>query len=168
MYFPTGQVIFVSKWPNEEFVSLYWLHSVWQNHYLVKLLSYSGMLNYKKVFQDVQGRLCADSNSKKLDPKFLFGRPSHASGCPLVSRSRIVQGSIHPDVMATRPDALQSLRRLQPYFTNTEWEDNLHPSGRLGNTVWTRSCYGNYVQSKWNSPNYRAAPSGPGLNMEKA
>jgi hypothetical protein len=26
--FLTGQVIFVPEWPNREFVSLYWLHSV--------------------------------------------------------------------------------------------------------------------------------------------
>jgi hypothetical protein len=37
--------------------------------------------------------------------------------------------------MATRLDALQSSRRVQLSFVDTEWEDSLHPSGRQGNTV---------------------------------
>jgi hypothetical protein len=39
------------------------------------------------MFQDVQRRFWADSNSEKLDLKFPSGQPSHASGCPSVSRS---------------------------------------------------------------------------------
>jgi hypothetical protein len=38
-------------------------------------------VHFRKVFQDAQRRFCADSNSKKSNPKFLSGRPSHAFGC---------------------------------------------------------------------------------------
>jgi hypothetical protein len=75
---------------------------------------------------------------KKSDPMFPSGRPSDASGCPSVLRSFwTVQGCIRPDVMATHPDALQSSRRFQLSFVDTEWEDSLHPSEQPGNTVRT-------------------------------
>jgi len=84
-------------------------------------------LHYRKV---VQERFYVDSNSEKSDPKIRSGRPNHAPGRPSVSRSRTVQSCI-------RLDALQSSRRFQLSFTDTDWEDSLHPSGRQGNTVRT-------------------------------
>jgi hypothetical protein len=50
------------------------------------------------------------------------------------------------------------IRKLHAY--------TLHPSGRHGNIIQTRSCYGNYMQTKCNRPNSRATPFGRGLNME--
>jgi hypothetical protein len=44
---------------------------------------------------------------------------------------------IRPDVKATY--AFQSSRRFQFSSRDIDWEDNLHPSGRQGNTVRTRS-----------------------------
>jgi len=100
-----------------------------------------------------------------------------------------------PDVMATRPDALQSLRRLQLSFVDTVWEDSLHPSecqgktvrtprslkrklctyvlhpfGRRGYTVRTRSYYGNYVQKKCNHLDAKVTPSecGPDMVLREA
>jgi len=39
---------------------------------------------------------------------------------------------LHPSIcfMATLPNALQSSRRFQLFFADTEWEDSLHPFGR--------------------------------------
>jgi hypothetical protein len=50
------------------------------------------------------------------------------------------------------------IRKLHAYI--------LHPSGRQGNTVWTRSLLWNYLQIECNRPNSRATPFGHGLNME--
>jgi hypothetical protein len=68
-----------------------WLYSVWQNHYYLMLLHNQGCrlfqsLHFRKVVQDVKRRFRVDSNSEKSDPKIPFGRPSHASGRPSVSR----------------------------------------------------------------------------------
>jgi hypothetical protein len=53
-----------------------------------------------------------------------------------VVKLQTVQGYIRPDVMTTCPKALESLRRFQPSFADTDLEDSLHLSGRQGNTVW--------------------------------
>jgi hypothetical protein len=92
-------------------------------------MTFCNLINYRKVVQDFEGRFRADSNSEKSDPKIPSGQPNHASECLSVSRSRIVQDYIRPNVMATSLDALQSSRRFQLSFTDTEWEDSLHPSG---------------------------------------
>jgi len=118
---------------------------------------------FRKMFQDVQRRLCADSNSEKSNPKILSGQPSHASERPSTSRSRTVQGRNHPNVMATRSDTLQSSRRIRVFLhrhiygkttasvrtTRQHRPDEVHnkarrgeelqPFGRQGNTVRTRS-----------------------------
>jgi hypothetical protein len=67
-------------------------------------------LHFRNMFQDVQRRFCADSNSEKSDPKFPSGQPNHAFGRPSVMR---------PDVMATRPAAHQSSRSFQISFVGT-------------------------------------------------
>jgi hypothetical protein len=41
--------------------------------------------------------------------------------------------------MTTHPDTLQSSRRFQFSFANTDWEESLHPSRRQGNTIWMQS-----------------------------
>jgi len=94
----------------------------------------------KKAISEVPGRFCVDSNSEKSDPKIQSGRPclfrklfsqQHPSGrggntvrMPIsVKKLRTVQVCIRPDVMATRPDALQSVRRFQCSNTSvrTTW-----------------------------------------------
>jgi len=109
--FKTSQVIFVPEWPKGEFVSLCWLHSVWQNHYLVKLQSLSGMLyilesSFHKSCSRCSRKILIDSYSEKSNPKFPSGRPIYASGRPSLLRSWTIQGYIHPNVMATCSDAL--------------------------------------------------------------
>lgn len=142
-------------------------------------------LHFRKVVQDAQRRFCADSNSQKSDPKIPSGRPPIS-----VQKIRTVQGSIHLDVMATHPDTHQSSTRNQIFFTNTYMGRQLHPSGRQGNIVQTRSLirqhvkknysrldvreipskcgpyYGNYMQHKCNCSDARATPSERGPNME--
>jgi len=86
--------------------------------------------SFKRAILEVSKRFCADSNSKKSDSKFPSGWPSHESGHPSVLRSQTNQGCIRLDVMATRPDALQGLKRIRFSFTNTYMGRQLHPSRR--------------------------------------
>jgi len=46
---------------------------------------------------------------------------------------------IRPGVIATRPDALQSSKRFQFSFADTDWKDSLHPFGLQDNTLRTQS-----------------------------
>jgi hypothetical protein len=43
-----------------------------------------------------------------------------------------VQGCIHPDVMATRPDTLKSSTKIRFSFADTYMGKQLHPSGQHG------------------------------------
>jgi hypothetical protein len=122
------------------------------------------------VFQDVKRIFCVDFNSEKSDPKFPSGRSNHASRRLSLSKSRIVQGCIYPDVMATRPNTLKSSISFHLSFVDTNGKLNaytLHLSGQQGNTVRTRSYYGHYIQTNCNCLDSRATPSEHGLNMKK-
>jgi len=77
----------------------------------------------KKAILEVPGRFCADSSLEKsaLSRILMLISQQHPSRrrvntvrTPIsVEKLRIVQGSIHPNVMATRPDSRKSSRSFQ-------------------------------------------------------
>jgi hypothetical protein len=75
---------------------------------------------------------------------------------------RTVQDCIHLDVMVIRPDAHQSSTSNQISFTDTYMGRQLHPSGRQGNTVQTRSLIRQDVKKNYNCSDIRATLSGRG------
>jgi hypothetical protein len=120
-------------------------------------------------------------SEKKSDPKLPSRRPSHASKRPSMST---VQACIRPDISTTRPDALQSSRRIQSSsasvrmtwqyhpdasqcstskrisFTNTDMGRQLQPSGRQVYIVCTLSLIRQDVEKNCNRSDVRATPSG--------
>jgi hypothetical protein len=130
-------------------------------------------------------------NQKKLDPKLLSGWSNHASGRPSVSRrfelfklaSVRMCACIRPNVLATRPNALQSSRKIQRSsasvrttwqyrpdisqcltskrisFADTDMGRQLQPSIRQVYTVWTLSLIRQDVEKNCNHPDVRAKPS---------
>jgi hypothetical protein len=66
------------------------------------------------------------------------------------------EGCICPDVMATHPGALQSSRRIRFSFEDTYMGRQLHPLGRQGNTIRTRSLIRQYMEKNCNRLDVKA------------
>jgi len=144
--------------------------------------------SFKKAILEIPGRFCADSNSEKSNPLFLSRRPSKASGRSSVNNIRpndvalpfgLSSVSICPDVMVTRPDALQSsrrihrlsasvrttwqyrpdtsqsLRRIRFSFADTDMGRQLRLSGRQVYTIRTPSLIRQDVGKNCNHPDVR-------------
>jgi hypothetical protein len=117
MYFQTGQVIFVSEWPNREFVSILASFCVW-----TKSLKCKAVVNRDSTIQSLQVR-------RIQVPCQPSGRPS-------------VHCSIHPDDVSSHPDARQtSIIRpdevfipSEPHTVSRSFCANLHPFGRFSST----------------------------------
>jgi hypothetical protein len=67
-----------------------------------------------------------------------------------VQKLRTDPGCIHPDVSATRPDALQCSTSKQISYQNINMGRQLHPSGRHGHFAWTLSLIRQVVQKMFN------------------
>jgi hypothetical protein len=142
---------------------------------------------FEKILWSFQGFIsvpCQPSGQRGIS----FGRSSASnirlddeifpSGRPSVSRSfEIVQGCIRPDVMANRPNALQSSRRSQCSSVRTTWlyrpdaiqfltsirvSASIHSYGKTAATVWTmcdpirtRFSIRQDVHTKFNHPDVR-------------
>jgi len=126
-------------------------------------------LHFIKVFQDVQGRFCTDSNSEKSDPKFPSGRPSLAFGCPSVSK----RFSVLQRTSVQMPwQHVQTHIRVQeelgfPSQTRI-WKDScIRPDDRATPSE-PDPYYESYVQQSCNHPDDRATQSRCSLNMENA
>jgi len=91
----------------------------------------------------VPGRFCADSNSEKLDPLFLSGQPSQASGRSSVSNICLDDVAI----LSGLPLVARRFELFKIIFIRTTWQHvrtqfrvrkdpsiPMHPSGRRGNT----------------------------------
>jgi len=128
--------------------------------YIIRDAIYFSVLILKMCFKESQRRFCANSKSKKLDPKFLSGRPSHVSERPSVSRS-FIQFKI-ASVRTTwqyRPDANQSSRRIRFSFSDTNMGRQLHASGRQVYTVRTSSLIRQDVKRNCNRSDVKATLS---------
>jgi hypothetical protein len=97
--------------------------------------------------------ICIESSFEYLEPLF-WNEDSKINGIP----DYVVVLHNNDFVKQNAANHKLTIRKLHAY--------TLHPSGRQGNTVRTRSCYGNYVQTKCNRPDSWATPSGSNLNME--
>jgi hypothetical protein len=112
MYFQTGQVIFVPKWPKGEFVSILASFCVW-----TKSLMCKDVVNKDSTCKSIFRRLCT---AKKIeDFRFPVSCPDDVSSCPDdVSSCPDVHLSTVPSVRTTcssRPDARQtSIIRSDP------------------------------------------------------
>jgi hypothetical protein len=106
MYFQTGQVIFVPKWPKGEFVSILALFCVW-----TKSLMCNDAVNRDSTFRVMseEFQVPCQPSERCVIPS---GRPSvYCSIRPdtyIVSRS-FCTCLLHPDFSAARPDAYQFL-----------------------------------------------------------
>jgi hypothetical protein len=127
LYFQTGQVIFVPKWPNGEFVSILASFCVW-----TKSLMCKDAVKKDSTFQRIFRRLCI---AKKIeDFRFLVSRPddvssgldAHLSTVPSVRMTC----SSRPDARQTsiiRPDDVSF--SFGPYTVSRSFCSSLHPSG---------------------------------------
>jgi hypothetical protein len=126
MYFQIGQVIFVPKWPNGEFVSILASFYVW-----TKSLMCKDAVNMDFTCQSIFRRLCI---AKKIeDFRFPVNRPddvssrldAHLSTIPYVRTTC----SSRPDDRQTsiiRPDDISS--PSGPYIVSRSFCSSLHPS----------------------------------------
>jgi hypothetical protein len=127
MYFKTGQVIFVPKWPKGEFVSILASFCVW-----TKSLMCKDAVNRDSTIQSDVRRFCLQV--KRIQVPY---QPSGRSSHPVLSPS--VNQSSRPDDVRYCPDARQiSIIRLaevlipsEPYTASRSFCASLHPSGRL-------------------------------------
>jgi hypothetical protein len=124
MYFQTGQVIFVPKWPKVEFVSILALFCVW-----TKSLKCKDAVNMDSTIQSDVRRFCLQvrrissslSAVRTIEPSrpeaHLSTVPYVRTTCstvrtkcslrpePILYREVSVPASIRPNVSAARPDA---------------------------------------------------------------
>jgi hypothetical protein len=111
MYFQTGQVIFVPKWPKGEFVSILALFCVW-----TKSLMCNDAVNKDSTF-----RVMSEDSACETEE---FQVPCQPSGrCVIPSGHPSVYCSIRPDDVSFRPDIRQT-SIICP-------DDVLLPSGHL-------------------------------------
>jgi hypothetical protein len=127
LYFQTGQVIFVPKWPNGEFVSILALFCVW-----TKSLMCKDAVKRDSTCQSIFRRLCT---AKKIeDFRFPISLPDDVSSRPDAHLSTV---SSVRTTSSSRPDARQtSIIRPEdvsfpsgPYTVSRSFCSSLHPFG---------------------------------------
>jgi hypothetical protein len=122
---------------------------------------------FRKAISSVQGRFCANFNSEMSNPLLSSRQPSHASGCPSMSRSfeqfkvasvwtswqhvrmlfRVQEDSISPlqtrirKTACTHSDARAAPSERRDPLIRKLYAYILHPSGQQGNIVRTWSLF---------------------------